>query len=485
MSRPDNDHRNLPWAPSAVEEFAGLNLGDKRLETRAVKVVASRANAPEKSLPQATADNAELIGAYRLLSSKRVEYRALLAPHVNRTIGRIESAGEAVIIHDTSEFEFGGRSRRKGLGHLRADHQGFLGHLSFAVASCSRRPLGTVALFPWTRTEHKSSRTAHGRKKSGADYARQADKESARWFQQVEAVEQLVAGRAHLVHVMDREADAYELLSCMTARSRRFVVRLRTDRTARDPETLLPSHVLSLTEQAANVVLVEVPISRRASSPVPATAKAFPAREARVAKLAFRATAVEIRRPKYVDKHQHADWVRVNVVQVHELETPDGVEPVEWTLLTTEPIDTPEQARRVVELYRCRWTIEEFFKALKTGCELERAQLESYAALLNLLALSLPVAWQLLLMRNLARTDPEAPATEVLTPTQIDVLRKKSRHPIPKQPTIGTVALAIAIMGGYVKSRRPFGWQTLGRGLDKLITLTAGWLAAKETEQGA
>jgi hypothetical protein len=480
----ENDLNKQAWAPAAAEELTGLDLGDKRLENRAVRVVTAKANAPEKSLPQATADNAELIGAYRFCSNKRVNCSALMAPHITHTLERIEAAGEVVIIHDTSEFEFGGRSKREGLGYLRGQKQGFFAHVSLAVDSDSHRPLGTAALFPWTRSTRKSKRTASGRKKSGADYAKETDKESARWFQQVDAVEQLVGDRARLIHVMDREADAYELLSNMKKNGYRFVVRLSTDRTARDPETLLAAHVLSLAEQAPDVLLIEVPIGRREKSTVPGIAKTFPAREARGAKLAFRATTVEIRRPNYLDKQKHQDWIQVNVVQVHELETPEGLEPVEWTLITTEPIDTPEQIRRVVELYRCRWTIEEFFKALKTGCEVEQAQLESYAALLNLLALSLPVAWQLLLLRNLARTQPDAPATEVLTPTQIEVLRFKSRYPIPPRPTIATVALAVAMMGGYIRSKRPFGWLTLGRGLEKLITLTAGWIAAKEQAPG-
>jgi len=67
-------------------------------------------------LPQACADDAELQAAYRLFGNGRVSMDSLLAPHIARTVERISACNEAVVIHDTSEFEFGGKERREGLG---------------------------------------------------------------------------------------------------------------------------------------------------------------------------------------------------------------------------------------------------------------------------------------------------------------------------------------------------------------------------------
>ena len=99
----------------------------------------------------------------------------------------------------------------------------------------------------------------------------------------------------------------------------------------------------------------------------------------------------------------------VHVVAVSERETPPGEEPIEWRLITTEPVDTVDQVLRIVEWYRTRWVIEEFFKALKTGCAYEKRQLESLATLVIALALLAPIAWQLLLLRHLARRTPAGP----------------------------------------------------------------------------
>ncbi len=89
----------------------------------------------------------------------------------------------------------------------------------------------------------------------------------------------------------------------------------------------------------------------------------------------------------------------------------------------SEPIDTPDDVLRVVDWYRARWTIEEYFKALKTGCALEERQLEDLPALVNVLALFIPIAWRLLLMKSEARDAPTAPATTILEPEELEVLR--------------------------------------------------------------
>ena len=80
-------------------------------------------------------------------------------------------------------------------------------------------------------------------------------------------------------------------------------------------------------------------------------------------------------------------------------------------LLTSETITTADDALRVVDWYRARWVIEEFFKALKTGCAIEKRQLETFAALSNAVAFFGPMAWQLLLLRHQAQNAPDTDAT--------------------------------------------------------------------------
>jgi hypothetical protein len=158
--------------------------------------------------------------------------------------------------------------------------------------------------------------------------------------------------------------------------------------------------------------------------------------------------------------------------------------PVEWILLTNESCETPEEIARIVDLYRSRWTIEDFNKALKTGCGLEDRQLESRHALLNALALFLPIAVHLLWLRTCARDEPDADATEVFTEIQLTVLRHRSHRKLPAKPTATQALWALAGIGGHIPNNGPPGWQVLGRAFATLLEAVAGWRIAMQANAG-
>jgi hypothetical protein len=151
---------------------------------------------------------------------------------------------------------------------------------------------------------------------------------------------------------------------------------------------------------------------------------------------------------------------------------------VEWTLATTEPIATVADIERIVDVYSARWVIEEYFKAIKTGCAYEKRQLESMHTLLNGLAVFVPIAWRLLLLRTLARDASDEPATNVLTDTQLAVLRATVKPPPPNNATVREAMLAVARLGGHIKNNGEPGWAVLGRGFQKLLAREEGWIAA-------
>jgi hypothetical protein len=172
--------------------------------------------------------------------------------------------------------------------------------------------------------------------------------------------------------------------------------------------------------------------------------------------------------------------ISAHVVFGWEVDPPVGATPVEWWVLTPEPIATEADIRRVVDADRTRWLIEEFFKALKTGCAYEKRQLESLDTLLIALALLTPIAWQLLVLRHLARACPEAPATVALTRRQVAVLRatRGGRH-LPPTPTARDALRAVAQLGGHLRQNGEPGWLCLTRGLQILRHMERGWIAGK------
>ena len=166
-------------------------------------------------------------------------------------------------------------------------------------------------------------------------------------------------------------------------------------------------------------------------------------------------------------------------MRVYEVGAPEGEEPIEWLLLTTENISTTSDVARIVDIYRARWTIEEFFKALKTGCAFERRQLASYATLKNALAILAPIAWKILVLRSLERNPDAACVSDVVNEDQVEVLREMSPRRVPAKPSVAAVIAAIAAIGGHLRSNGPPGWQVLWRGYQELLTLERAWRAAR------
>lgn len=474
--------------PSVVHEFKTVQLGDARLHERLRAVVARLSIAPGESFPDSLKTEAELEGFYRLLGNKRVSYGSLVQAHAEQTVERMAGHETVRVVHDTTAVAFDSEGERKGLGPLNGKNtRGFLAHASLAVANDEiHQPLGLLGLECWARKGSARSKGQRKKKMSGGDYARVTDKESARWLRQVEAAEQAVGDRASLVHLMDREGDAYPLLSAMVEQGCRFVVRMARDRGVwelneqDEEEELDDSARLLLSEALVELPLKltrEVVLTQRRASPEPARKRSHPERSERAATLGVCARRLALRRPRYLP--DLPEELAVNIVYVRELDTPDGEDPVAWVLVTNEPIDTPEQLEAIVDHYRARWIIEEFFKALKTGCALETRQLESFETLTNALALFVPIAWQMLLLRSLSRRQPNASAEKALNPIQLKLLREHQPKKLPAQGATARDALyAVAGLGGHLKRNGPPGWLTLARGMQTLLMLEMGWNAA-------
>jgi hypothetical protein len=308
------------------------------------------------------------------------------------------------------------------------------------------------------------------------------DKESRRWLDLVQRVDGELGGVAEAVHVMDREADAYELLAALCSGNHRFIVRLQFDRAV--DETVGRGKISDVLRGRRTVLAREVTLSARSPKrrEPPGRGKKHPPRRARSATLSVTASSVTIRRPSHLGTRVPAT-LRLNVVRVHEKNAGRGIEPVEWRLVTSEPIETVEDVAAVVDGYRARWLIEEYFRALKQGCAYERRQLESKHALLNALAVFTPIAWQLLALRQLSRDQADVPADHVLSPLKLTLLQ---RHPDVKlrvRPTLRDAMLAIAKLGGHIKNNGEPGWLVLGRGYEDLLLLERGAALALGCDQ--
>lgn len=436
-------------------EWQGAALGDSRLSER-LNLIARRAvEAPAASFPRQCAGIGELEATYRFLSNDRVKPAAVLAPHVEESARRIRECGRVLIAHDTTELRFDGE--REGMGDLSGGGRGFVAHVALAMADDeSREPLGVL---------HIESIVRRGPPKRTKSRCKSEDSEALRWHRGVQAVRTAVPAGVRVVHLMDREGDAYALLAAMREQAQDFVVRGCYDRVTVDGK------MRELMAKAPTRAKRAVALTRRAKHKTPRHAARHPPRSERSARIEVRGLATEMVRPSNEGRGPRS--MPLNVVHVIEPRAPKGEPAVEWFLWTTLPIDSRKDLLAVVDAYRARWVIEEYFKALKTGCAIERRQLESAHALQNALAVFAPVAWLLLRLRSISRARPTSPGSNLFSTKQLTLLRAlalRRRHHLATAPDARAVMLALAAVGGHLPNNGDPGWQILGRGLDDLLS---------------
>jgi len=263
---------------------------------------------------------------------------------------------------------------------------------------------------------------------------------------------------------MDREGDAYEVMMAVEDAGDSAIIRCAQNRRVDDP--LATAH-----EAVRNQ-----PVLSRATVAVDRKA-GVPQRWAWVEVRSMRVTLVPD-----LQKYPHAWSMTWNLVEVWEFHPPRGIEPVHWLIWTREPAATADEALEVVRKSTCRWPIEEVHLVLKSGCKVEDHRLETWDGLEKAVTVNAAVAARIVALRDLARETPEAPATEVLSTDEVEVLVCHFGTGMkPSELTIGQAVLWIGRLGGHLNRKRDGmpGVRTLWRGLHNLTWLVAGFQASK------
>lgn len=457
--------------PPVENEYRGGDLGDERRDERLLRISKRIERHPDRSLPKLMGSDAELEAFYRFINNGAFDAEDILEPHVERTLERCQEAGRVLAIHDTTQFDFPGEGR-DGLSFTTQGKNGFLAHVSLYASLEKTMPLGVGEVFTWTR-EEKSKRNTRRVKERGAE----PPKESERWLQAAEAVnEQARTSGFEVIHVTDSEGDCFELMSMLVSSESRFVIRAfqQARMVFHDGQTKSLREVIA---EAKPVSTRSIDIqSRKKRIGGEAFAKRKKrnwSRNERSCSVSLSTTTVQF--PRTRDTRGPGEPFKVNVVRVWEPAPPDGELPIEWILLTTEDISSTDESWSVVDIYRKRWQIEDYFKALKTGCSFERRQVESYSALTKVLALFIPIAYRLLLLRSLGRDEPDADPLTVFSKEDLFLLANALTVPVPIPKSLRESILLLAQHGGHIKNNGPPGWLTLAQGYEKLLTLRLGW----------
>lgn len=452
-------------------EADGCDLGDKRLNARYRLLLERLGDQPQVSIPAACRGKAEVEAAYRFFDHPRVTPARLLTPHQGATRRRMAEHRCVIVAQDTTQIDLTRPERVVG-GPLCDDHRcGFFSHLSLAITT-SGVPLGVLANRIWSRDPLTADRSATHRKRQPIQ-----EKESQRWIEGYRECPE--AARAlpgvEVISVSDSEGDLYEAFveAPTQQHAAKFIVRACQDRRPIGGEqkylwaSVSPTPVLGTRS---------VSVSQR-KAPASETRTRRKARDAREAVLAIQAVTVTPRAPWRPDGKLPS--VPVTVVRACEVNPPPGVEPIEWLLLTDLPATTLAEAERVLDGYTHRWLIEVYFRVLKSGCGVEKLQLETTERMQNALTVYQIVAWRVLLLTMLGRATPNVSCETVLGESEwkavyVVVLRKKAPK---KVPSLGVMVRLIAMLGGYLGRTNdpPPGPKAMWVGLQQARTLALGW----------
>lgn len=397
----------------------------------------------------------------------------MIAPHCRQTADIVSEHEVVLSIGDTTFLDYAKIvAKREGYGPIGKGGNGLVLHSALAVSAEEGQRLGLLWQKLWHREalvpapENETEAQQKHRKTQQRRQSRQRpfeEKESYRWVEALETVNQQCPETTHVIHVFDREGDITEVFDRASQLEQTgVVVRATHDRS-------LDAH----SERLWSTVEAE-PIAFYQALELPATSK----RSARTARIGVRFRAVNLRTPH---RFEAKAPLKVYAVYAHELEPPEGVAPLSWMLLTTEAVHSIDDAARILRWYTYRWHIEEYHKFLKSGAQVERFRLaaEGMEVLLGFLGV---IAVELFQLTYLHRTDPQRPIERVLNPVQVAVLKAKSKQ-APRTLTVGWGVEAIARLGGYLEHRRnsPIGIQVLWRGWAKLQDLCEGWSLAAQT----
>ena len=368
-------------------------------------------------------------------------------------------------IQDTTSLNYNTHEKTEGIGYISDKTLGVNIHSSLAVTT-DGLTLGLLDQRSYNRIEAKDDSRSHESKKTRT----LEEKESFRWVKSLEMSNALLPETVKVLNVCDREGDMYELLDAAESGGHLFLIRVAQNRMTMDNRKILDA-----IRQKNSMGKAEITIPRDSRRNV----------KERDGVLQIRYGRFEIKRPYILNKNKAlGDSVGVWVIHAKEECPPKGIEPIEWFLMTNEPVESVEAAYERIYYYTQRWKIEQFHYVLKSGCAVEKLQERSIDKTTLLVLMYSVIAVAIMNMTYIARIHPAEPCTVFFKEDEWKLLYRTANKvkKAPSKPYTMQEAVAfLSWLGGPKRapSDGPPGLKTIWVGLSTLYTLLAyrEWLA--------
>jgi hypothetical protein len=371
----------------------------------------------------------------------------------------VSGGDELLVVSDTTYLTFPRHPGKKGLGDISSsdiDVGGVKLHSSVGIRPDTQQMTGIID--QQVLVEDQQADTDYIT--NGKDDPIQVDTQHEKWLRGDRATLEWVPEDVRPIFVHDRGGDSFSVFEELDREhdNTGFIVRANQNRriwTEEGDAGKLFEWSSDLAERGRDSIEIQQGGGR----------------EARTAEVSIAAGTCELRAPR--NNPEQEGSIEVNVVRVNEVSEAD--DPIQWVLLTTESISTLDDILTVIEHYRLRWRIEDWHKVLKTGCEIEERQLQTWERMEVLLSVYSVIAWKVLELRELARGEDSAAPETLLSDAERAVLETK--FPELSGQNGKAYAVHVAKLGGYLDrgSDPPPGWQTLWKGLQKLRMWAEGY----------
>jgi len=302
------------------------------------------------------------------------------------------------------------------------------------------------------------------------------EKESYKWITACNQSKETLAKAAHITYVMDREADIIELLDRIPDQRTTLVVRVSHNRYVIDEQgkRILLNDLLARSTNIGEAKL-KINSKKRKQGEVE-----FELRHERI--------TIPWRQTSRIKEKKNPDGVPMTVVEIKEVSSQNNEEPIVWRLYTSSEISSHSQVLELVDIYKKRWLIEEFFKLLKTdGYDIEGTEFSSGKVIRKLILLVMKASIKVLQIKA-ARDGSTNEKIDLLFSEKeircLKALNKKLEGGTVKQQNphdAGSLAYAswiIARLGGwkeFYQPSRPPGTKTFVWGLEKFESIMIGY----------
>lgn len=441
-------------------ELQSMDLGDVRLNRRAVKIADTLGLAPGRTIPQAFQSWASTKACYNFFSNDLVSEEKIIAPHIEQTTMRMKEHCVVLLINDTSELDYNSKDAMEGKERITNTKTGIWLHPTIAVTP-ERVMLGITDVNFWKRKAIPEG--------TNQDKVPIEDKESYRWLQSYRRSCNIAKEMpdVQLITISDREGDIIEIFDEVAKQKELghfadIIVRSQHDRLLFNENK---KEQIKLRQK-----LKEAPSLGEIEFVIPTTEK----RIGRKVRQQLKGATVVLK------PRNKKTTVKINAVMAIEEQPPQGEDALMWILITSLPVDTFEDMAKVVSYYLCRWEIETFFKVLKSGCKIEERQLQTTDRMKALITMFMILAWRVMYTMMMGRVHGEMPCDVIFNEVEWKSIykilhRKKALPKIP--PCLGEFIRMVAIFGGYVdrKNEGPPGVKVLWKGMARMLDFALAW----------